>query len=257
MENTAKTAMKQCARCRQERPKDAFGLNRSREDGRQPWCRSCRADHNAGQNHPVTITGRRCARCHHRRPANAFNRSRRTQGGLWYYCKSCKRELGAEKRERSVRRALDLSPFDIRPEELGYVAGLLDGEGSIQMNARQGGGYPSVLVSIYNTDFRVMEWLLQKLGGKIYVHRHGTRKAKTSYRWSLPKWPGLRFLNNVYPWLVIKRERAYCALEFTRREREFVFEHCTHALPTPLPDEFQAFVDRMTALNRRGPLETD
>lgn len=41
-------AAKRCGRCGKEKPLDAFARHRRSADGRQPWCRECKADHQRG-----------------------------------------------------------------------------------------------------------------------------------------------------------------------------------------------------------------
>lgn len=87
------------------------------------------------------------------------------------------------------------------PSDLGYFAGIVDGEGSIRFAA----GRP--FVAVYNTDERLMKWLVANVGGS---YRAADRRGRTvCYDWRIGA------ANDVYavcialaPRLLIKRADA-------------------------------------------------
>ena len=85
---------------------------------------------------------------------------------------------------------------------LSYMAGIIDGEGSIYHNR----------ADFSNTSFKVMEWAKNTFGGDIYVIAipGKTKKCtKKCYRWSLSGIKNIYlFLKAIFPYLIVKKERA-------------------------------------------------
>ena len=108
--------------------------------------------------------------------------------------------------------------------QIGYIAGLLDGEGSVsivRITPKRGRDCKRPMhqlrVIISNTDYRMMKWLLETTG----VGHIATRTMKNknpnwrpSYWYILGAKKAYDFLMVVYDYLVIKREVADVALEF-------------------------------------------
>jgi len=98
-----------------------------------------------------------------------------------------------------------------RKEELAYIAGLIDGEGTIRVSNRG-----SVGLRISNNNLEVLQWVNEQTGNrknKIYSDKRPVR-VKTCYslQWSGRK--ALFILREVLPYLRIKKERAELVLAF-------------------------------------------
>ncbi len=100
-----------------------------------------------------------------------------------------------------------VGPTDLA--ERGYIAGLLDGEGTIcRTNKRQW------QVSIINTHAETINWL-GSFGGRIHqrLQRAGSLGRKPIYVWYLfPAHDVLRFLEMVRPYMRIKQHQAHAAI---------------------------------------------
>lgn len=83
-----------------------------------------------------------------------------------------------------------------------YVAGLIDGEGSITKHRKAN------VVYIYNTSSNLMEWLLSTIGGKVRYacHRNGRSPCHVWIACSVRNVHYL--LSRVIPFLVIKKDKA-------------------------------------------------
>ena len=67
-------------------------------------------------------------------------------------------------REFNASRQYELNPLSITipiEPDLSYIAGIVDGEGSIRFHRER------PFIAIYNTDTRLMDWLQKKLGGHV------------------------------------------------------------------------------------------
>jgi hypothetical protein len=104
------------------------------------------------------------------------------------------------------------------PVELGYLAGIFDGEGSIVFykGRKRRSEYSYLAVQITNTSKELMDWLTAKIGGRIMPSSYRTRVSKNwsiCYQWRLPRAKNqLIFLRAIYPYLKVKKEKAQRAI---------------------------------------------
>jgi intein-encoded DNA endonuclease-like protein len=109
--------------------------------------------------------------------------------------------------------------------DLAYLAGLIDGEGSIYAGLgkhKHASGYKYYFdthVAISNNSLNLMRWLTEKVGGNFsLVHKIGegevvVRKHE-GYRWYVSKIMDVKeILEQLLPYLVIKQEEAKKALD--------------------------------------------
>jgi hypothetical protein len=134
--------------------------------------------------------------------------------------------------------------------DLGYLAAVLDCEGTVTANLR--GRSVHYRVIAFNTDDRLMQWLKQVAGGR--VSRYGTPRSPTHqqvFSWYLGGAPAAALLTLVLSHLKLKRRQA-----------ELVIELHELAMPrhlrsrTRVSDELYArrlpLVEEMARLNHRG-----
>lgn len=132
-----------------------------------------------------------------------------------------------------------------------YAAGIIDGEGCIQIFSRPcktayGSPYPGYRceITIANTKVDLMKWLVQHFGGT-YRAKHSANnrnpKHKICYEWRLGSHAKKeQFLLGILPYILVKREQAVLALEFVRLGRK------------PNPEKREALMQKCRPLNRRG-----
>ena len=120
--------------------------------------------------------------------------------------------------------------YNAKREELAYIAGLLDGEGCIQIN----GDKYSMNINIRNTVKAPLEFVEGILGGSI--HSYLPKRGYICYTWRLCGAKAAIVLGFLLPYLIIKKERAILAIEFVS-----------------VPDKYRKDEIRleMTVLNRR------
>ena len=109
---------------------------------------------------------------------------------------------------------LEDNPFEkLLDWEKGYIAGMLDGEGSIliikRKNERQHRN-PEIYIQIVNTNQDVIFWIEQKLGGTSQVTRQNSQKGYLPlYSWHLSGFiPCYCLLQVLSPFLIIKKPKA-------------------------------------------------
>lgn len=127
--------------------------------------------------------------------------------------------------------------------DASYLAGLIDGEGSIFLYRKRNGA--ALRVTITNTVREVLAWTATATGVGSIVVRKGNAKHKTSYFWQVNAQAAESLIVQVQPYLRIKAEQATLALDFQRRLR----------IPSDKADKVwqRHYLRRMQVLNQRGP----
>ena len=142
--------------------------------------------------------------------------------------------------------------------DIGYAAGLLDGEGSIAIRkyTRALGHiwYYAIEIQIYNNHRPVLEWLVERLGGKIFNRkRHGNRKPGFVWRaWGQKAAATLRLLR---PQLIIKSEHADKALslyDIPRTKKVILGKKGWPRTAPEIREQQNRLFEAMKALNHRG-----
>jgi len=143
------------------------------------------------------------------------------------------------------RRKLGLKPNDpkeiiptVSKEKLGYMAGILDGEGSIMISKSKYRvvGNPlyqdcknpeySVRVTMKNTNRTVVEMLWKSFGGfihtekKIYLSPNGFRPRKLLSVFDISNRKAYTMLKILLPYLIIKPKQAEEAIKLYELKRE-------------------------------------
>lgn len=90
---------------------------------------------------------------------------------------------------------------------LAYVAGLMDGEGSIGFTRSRSAMVPRV--SITNTDIELLEDIKAAFGGHIQKLTRGKDNWKTAYAWVLGNSKAVDFIEKIEPWLRVKKEQTW------------------------------------------------
>lgn len=116
-------------------------------------------------------------------------------------------------------------------EKLAYLAGIIDGEGSIMLWKAKGDpilrGQFNLRINVTSTDKCLIDWIFENFGGHCYECNSPSRqcqpKWKKQYTWTVPRPSILDFLIDIHPFLVIKKERCEVAIKFrktfAKRER--------------------------------------
>ena len=142
-----------------------------------------------------------------------------------------------------------------------YVAGVIDSDGSISINKRiQKGKYKQHTVIIQITWLDIPECrnifysLKQKYGGAIYdVTGKGNRLSKSKLiRYSLESKSTIAFLEDVSPYLIIKKEQAKIAMKLAKfkKKRGFRGRGKSHTKEDWKVEE--KYHRNMVKLNRKG-----
>lgn len=105
-------------------------------------------------------------------------------------------------------------------EELAYIAGFFDGEGSITIHhnckpsPRGKNPNHTLQVSIGNTDPSVVEWIHRHFGGNLAYRTETRANHRSTVQWFARAKIGADFLIWIIPFLRMKRAQAEIAIEF-------------------------------------------
>lgn len=115
------------------------------------------------------------------------------------------------KRQRNV--------LALRPEQAAYIAGLIDGEGSVTLSRKHRGENRQVCVSISSTEQPLLAYVLRHTGvGKITNKRATSPRHRPSQTYAVWNRHALDVLRQVFPYLQsYKRLRAALLLEHYMR----------------------------------------
>lgn len=107
--------------------------------------------------------------------------------------------------------------------EAAYIAGIIDGEGSIRIQKRN---YIScgkeqitfvVQINVTNNNIDVLEFLKEKTGvGNVYIHTHPSENHRICYRFTISARIAHDLLKQIYPYMIIKKKHTEIAINYLR-----------------------------------------
>lgn len=102
--------------------------------------------------------------------------------------------------------------------ELGYLAGLIDGEGCINISSVQKRYYVLQVITVQTNEYLLDHW--QKRTGLGTIHHMARRKGDLNHserwHWHCSSNAAVVLLEMLQPYLVLKSEEARVALEFAK-----------------------------------------
>lgn len=102
-------------------------------------------------------------------------------------------------------------------EDMAYLAGILDGEGTIGIYYHEKRNSYRVKISVVNTYKPLIDWIASVFGGYIYQRNH--MKWKTRYEWHLGE-DSIELIRSLIPFLKVKKEQAIIAVDFRDNFKE-------------------------------------
>lgn len=137
-------------------------------------------------------------------------------------------------------------------EKLAYLAGIIDGEGYIGIhkihptNKAHSPSY-SLRLDIANTDEKLVLWLKDNFGGKIYKQVR-CPNCNPSWYWTLGSKKTFLLLRKVKDLSVIKQNQITLAIEFQKK----TIGHFYRWKPIWLVDKQEAYFKELKKLHNRG-----
>ena len=99
-------------------------------------------------------------------------------------------------------------------EQKAYIAGIIDGEGSIMLLKFHGNQFPSPCVSISSTTIELLEWMkdVTKIGPIKSKKNYNTEKHTDSFTYTIKYDDSINLLIEIEPYLVIKNKKIRARL---------------------------------------------
>ena len=101
--------------------------------------------------------------------------------------------------------------------EKSYIAGIIDGEGSIMLQRIHKNEFPSPCVSVASTSLELLTWIKNtiKKGMIISKKNYNPKIHKDCYSYVLRRNDAINLIEDIYPYLVIdsKKKRAKLIIE--------------------------------------------
>ena len=98
--------------------------------------------------------------------------------------------------------------------EKSYIAGIIDGEGSIMLIKYHSNEFPSPCVSIASTTMELLEWVKKTVGAGVIIHKKNYKPEihKECYSYVLKFDAAINLMKDIYPYLIIKVKKKRAKL---------------------------------------------
>lgn len=138
---------------------------------------------------------------------------------------------------------------DLTIEQAAYLAGFIDGEGSIMLVKRNSRGGCHLRVAISNTHEGVLRWVSEVTGiGKTYRLSPSTERHKAGFAWRAHGDGAQTLLRQIRPYLIIKSAQADAGIDAHERLKN-ASDKADHVWQ-------EEAARHMKHMNARGPLTT-
>lgn len=112
---------------------------------------------------------------------------------------------------------MELQENKWKDTDLAYLAGFIDGEGSIAI-FHSGKRY-HLRFDIYNTNETVLVWIKEKFEGKIHRVGRAREGNKQEYVWAAGQQRAAIILTACLPYLLIKKRQAEIFIDYTKTSK--------------------------------------
>lgn len=102
--------------------------------------------------------------------------------------------------------------------EKAYIAGIIDGEGSIMLQRFHTNQYPAPCVSIASTTIELLTWLKDTIGYGVIIKKknYNPEKHKFSYSYVIKQNNAIKLLEDIYSYLIIESKRKRTEMIITQ-----------------------------------------
>lgn len=130
--------------------------------------------------------------------------------------------------------------------EKAYIAGIVDGEGTVTLTKHHRNETPTPRVLIANNDLRLLTWIKERVGGNITAKKKYKAHHHNSYVWNVCQDRAIRFLNSIKKFLIVKKQQA----ELITTEYKAVTHRAGKYSPAMLAKKYR-LVKKIRKLNQR------
>jgi hypothetical protein len=97
--------------------------------------------------------------------------------------------------------------------EKAYIAGIVDGEGTVTLAKHHKNETPIPFVSVANNNLKLLQWIKHRFGGLIASKKKYKPQHNDSFVWSVRHDRALSFLKGIVKYLIVKKPQATLILK--------------------------------------------
>lgn len=107
------------------------------------------------------------------------------------------------------------------PEERAYIAGIIDGEGSIMLIKFHNNQHPAPCINVSSASIELLEWIVKttKMGRIQSKKNYKPHKHQASYTYSVRYNDAIQLLDEIEPYLVIPQKKLRAKLILNEYKR--------------------------------------
>ena len=112
--------------------------------------------------------------------------------------------------------------------ELAYLAGIVDGEGSISIKTESKARPYTIYLAVTNTNYEMIRLFEDKFGGKVRKRNwskaskvKGSERWKDCYEWTLTKNLAAKAIVKLFPYIRIKKKQAVLVMRAFRIKTKY------------------------------------
>ncbi|MEW5758266.1 MAG: hypothetical protein AB1755_02170 [Candidatus Omnitrophota bacterium] len=96
----------------------------------------------------------------------------------------------------------------LKEVEKAYLAGIVDGEGTVTLMRHHRNETHTPYVSVANNNLKLLKWIKIKIGGVVISKKKRMSHHNNSYAWYVCQNRAIDFLNEIKRYLIIKKPQA-------------------------------------------------
>jgi len=96
----------------------------------------------------------------------------------------------------------------LKEAEKAYLAGIIDGEGTVTLARNRKNETPSPSVTVANNNLELLEWIKGLVGGTIISKKKHKAHHSDSYAWAMRSDKAIQLLKDVRQYLIVKKPQA-------------------------------------------------
>lgn len=97
-------------------------------------------------------------------------------------------------------------------KDKGYIAGIIDGQGSICLTKNNANEFRSPNIQVSSTTYEILQYLKNTIGGNISIKTKYNEKYKDSWKWQIKTNLTLELLNEIKDYLLVPEKKAKAEL---------------------------------------------
>ena len=96
----------------------------------------------------------------------------------------------------------------MKEAEKAYLAGIIDGEGTVTLAKNRKTETPSPSVTVANNNLELLEWIKGLVGGTIISKKKHKAHHSDSYAWAMRSDKAIQLLKDIRQYLIVKKPQA-------------------------------------------------